>query len=81
MADPTNPVVLADHLRCAAYELPLPQDQVAQVFGDAATQVHQSRFKIVSSIDTIKAHKYIKYVLGKAERVHQMVLLHPWLLD
>lgn len=39
LADPSNPVILADHLRCAAFELPLKTEDVGAVFGQPAATV------------------------------------------
>lgn len=37
--DPENPYVLADHLLCAAYELPIENGEVTRMFGERAWEI------------------------------------------
>jgi len=39
IVDPQNPYILADHLVCASYELPLDNEEIAELFGDRAWEV------------------------------------------
>lgn len=39
VVDAQNPYVLADHLLCAAYELPIEEDEVDSLFGERAWEV------------------------------------------
>lgn len=39
VVDPRNPYVLADHLLCAAYELPIEDNEVERLFGERAWEI------------------------------------------
>lgn len=39
IVDSQNPYILADHLMCAAYELPLEENEISAVFGERAWEI------------------------------------------
>jgi len=53
IVDHSNPYVLADHLLCAAYELPLENEEVQTLFGDPA-------FEVLGILDEIGQVSYRK---------------------